>query len=289
MSSLRARVRVWLLPAGLLVAGFLLYARHLENNDRTWFLPRLVVRVASPALRGIDRVFGVLHSGYARYLRLVGVAEQNELLRKRIAQMEWELNSYREMALANERYRRLFEFRFASGFESLTARVIARDPNAWSSSLILDRGSRSGVRPHMCVTTDQGVVGQVVSTTATTCQVQTLLDPGSSAAVLLQDSRTHAVVSGQGEDRDLLLRFIDKSSPTRPAEVVVTSGLDGVYPHGLKVGTVTAIEKLPETLFQTVRVRPSVDLYHLEEVLILLDSSDFLAPLSGDVHERVPR
>lgn len=257
-----------------------MYAGHLENNNRSSLLPRAVLRITGPLLDISNRLLRLIRESYENYINLIGVNKENELLRRRISQLTWELNSYQEMALANERYRKLFEFRFTSGFSSLVAKVIARDPSAWSSSLILDRGDRDGVICGMCVVTDMGVVGQIVSVTATTSQVQTLLHPDSSAAVLLQQSRTHALLSGQGEGREFLLRFIDKSAQTQPAEVVVTSGLDRVFPHGLVVGIVTSIEKLPESLFQAVTVRPSVEFSRLEEVAILLESDDFLPAIA---------
>jgi rod shape-determining protein MreC len=279
MNLLGPRLRSWLLPSILLAASFLVYAGHLRETDRTGLVPRTIVRLSTPLLKAADSLFGGLRGAYRRYIKLVNVSKENEILRERVGQMEWELNSYREMALAQERYRKLFDFRFSSGFESLTARVIARDPGGWSSSLVLDRGKRDGVKRGLCVATDLGVVGQVIGVTEDACQVQTLLDPASSTAVLLQKSRTHAIASGQGEGQNLLLRFLDKSTVTEPAEVVVTSGVDGVFPHGLRVGIVTSIEKVPESLFQAVQVSPAVDLFHLEEVLILTNSADYLPPM----------
>jgi rod shape-determining protein MreC len=134
--------------------------------------------------------------------------------------------------------------------------------------ITVNRGSSDGIASGMAVIHPQGVVGQVVAVSSKTARVLLVSDHASGVDVVTQDSRARGIVEGGGE-RICELKFIPKDARLMEGEAVLTSGMDGVYPKGLLVGTVERIGSASVSLFKTVELRPAVDLSRIEEVLIV--------------------
>ena len=134
-------------------------------------------------------------------------------------------------------------------------------------SLILDRGSNEGIRVNDPVLSAEGLVGRVVLTTPSVAKVQLILDGGSSVGVHFERTRRQAVARGTTED-DLSVAFVPFTADVVPGDRIFTAGIDGVYPRGILVGTVTSVEK-GKDLFKTVHCAPSSDFSSLEDLIVL--------------------
>lgn len=212
-------------------------------------------------------------SFWLSYVDLRRVRQDNARLRSRADALQTELHEIHQRAGASARLRTLLELQQRLEEPGRAAEVIARSGLPWFRTLILGRGSSDRVSLDAPVISPAGVVGRVIAVAAGTSKVQVLLDQHSGTAVLVDRTRVSGVVSGQvGSSgfgpRDLLMKYVPQRSDVATGDLVVTSGLDGIYPKGLVVGHVIRVA-IGSGLFQDVHVRPSVAFDRLEEVLVL--------------------
>jgi rod shape-determining protein MreC len=202
------------------------------------------------------------------YSMLAGYKSENEKLRKRIQQLEVERNQLLEAEATNRRLQQLLDFRSRLPSASVTAYIIADSASSWFKSCLLDKGSADGVRKGMAVVTPLGVVGQVVAVTGRTAKVLLLTDPNSGVDVLVQRTRARGIVSGS-LDNGTTLKYVKRSEDIQEGDRLLTSGLDGIFPKGIVVGTVIKVRKQTLGLFQYIEVLPAVSLTRTEEVFIV--------------------
>jgi rod shape-determining protein MreC len=202
------------------------------------------------------------------YDTLSGFRAENEWLRRRIEALEAEKQKLLEAEATNLRLRQLLEFRAQVPGTVITASIIANSATTWFQSALLNKGSADGVSRGMAVLTPQGVVGQVVAVTGRTAKVLLLTDPNSGIDVLIQRTRARGIVSGS-LDNGTVLKYVKRSEDVQPEDRLVTSGMDGVFPKGIMVGTVIKVQKQNLGLFQSIEVLPAVQFDRLEEVLVV--------------------
>jgi rod shape-determining protein MreC len=203
-----------------------------------------------------------------RYIFLSGVSRENEELRVQLRNVEGELVLLSEFRTENERLRSLVNFVSDTDLRGVVGRVVGSDPSGWVKGVTIDKGSSSGISVGMAAIVARGVVGQVVATSVNASRILLIADQSSGVDAIVQGSRVRGVVEGSGSQL-CELRYVTRDYQVKRGEVVLTSGMDGVYPKGLLVGTVSAVEAGGATLFQTVEVTPAVDFARLEEVLIV--------------------
>ena len=214
-----------------------------------------------------------VRSLWGDYISLVHVREENEHLRTELARLKEENLQYREAIVASERFSRLAGFRAQHEVPMVPANVVAQDLSAWFQSVIIDRGSATGVRPGMPVITDSGVVGLVAGTTPRASKVLLITDPQSRVDAFVQRSRARGSVRGS-TDHKAAFEHVLREEDIQVGDLLLTSGLGAIYPKGLIVGKVAALDRKPYGLFQEVEVEPSVDFRQLEEVFVILEQRE---------------
>jgi len=193
---------------------------------------------------------------------------ENERLKQRIVELEAERSRLLEAEATNRRLKELLEFRSQLPARSITATIVANSASTWFESCLLDKGSADGIRKGMAVVTPLGVVGQVVAVSARSAKVLLITDPNSGVDVLVQRSRARGIVSGS-LGNGTVMKYVKRSEDVQEGDRLVTSGLDGVFPKGLFVGTVVRVRKQNLGLFQHIEVAPAVDSTRSEEVLVV--------------------
>ena len=151
--------------------------------------------------------------------------------------------------------------------------VIAYDPSSFVQAVTINRGSSDGIAPGMAVVEGNGIVGQVVAVSLHTARIMLIIDRASSVDALIQSSRVRGIIEGKGRDKSEFV-YVGESEEVMIGDKVVTSGLDGVFPKGLIVGVVTAVQKSANGLFKSIEVTPSVKFYRLESLLVVLPGKD---------------
>ncbi len=202
------------------------------------------------------------------YFISVQAARENQLLHTRLLQCKNIQNQNRELTLENQRLKRLLHFSPALPDSYVAARIIGRDPSPWFQTIIIDRGSSDGVCKASPVIVAEGIVGRVISAGNHFSKVLLITDRSSAVDALVQNSRVRGMVRGENKDECSFVYTLRKDQ-VWPGEVIVSSGLDQVFPKGLVIGRILHIKKQPSRLFQDITIETSVDFDKLEEVLVM--------------------
>ena len=229
---------------------------------------RGVLVVVSPFQRQFTVFFQSVKDIWNQYFFLVSTAKENQELKKSLGQRMQQLNRYAETELANDRLRHLLGFEKEVPQPMIAARVVGKDPSAWSKTLIVDKGTRDGVRQGAPVVIPEGIAGVVVEASARYAKVLLLIDPNSAVDALVQQTRARGIVKGGGGDY-CVFDYVLRKHEISVGDTVVSSGLDGVFPKGLRVGRISEIVRLNAGIFQKVSVTPYVDFEILEEVFVI--------------------
>jgi len=234
------------------------------------FAPRLVLNLTLPLERMVTLPLWELRDLWGDYESLVGVREENERLRDRLARAEEENHQYREAILSSERFQKLSGFRAQREVPMVPANVIHQDLSSWFQSLIIDQGAAAGIRPGMPVITESGVVGLVAGTTPGASKVLLVVDPQSRVDAYIERTRARGTVRGtSGHECDF--EYVLREESLEKGDVLLTSGLGTVYPKGLVVGRVASVDRKTSGLFLSAKIAPAVDFSRLEEVFVILE------------------
>ena len=234
------------------------------------FAPRLVLNLTLPLERMVTLPVQELRGVWSDYVALVGVREENDKMRGRLARLEDENQQYREAILSSERFQKLAGFRSQREIPMVPANVIHQDLSPWFQSLIIDQGAAAGIRPGMPVITDSGVVGLVSGTTPGASKVMLMIDPQSRLDAYVERTRARGSVRGAASptcDLDYVLR----QESIEEGDLLLTSGMGGVYPKGLRVGRIAKVDRKTSGLFLAAEVTPAVDFTRLDEVFVILE------------------
>jgi rod shape-determining protein MreC len=206
---------------------------------------------------------------WRNYFSLVSVAAENQRLKQLLGKAAEDSILQRELDLENNRLRDLLAFQRSLPHPAIAAQIIAKDPSAWFNTVIIDKGAADGLRKGLPAVTSRGIAGQVVEVSAHQSKLMLIIDRNSAVDALVQRTRSRGVVKGAERD-GCYLDYVMHEDDMRIGDDVVSSGFDGVYPKGLLIGTVAAINFQGSDFFKEVRVTPSVNFDTLEEVLVIL-------------------
>ena len=262
-----------LLLVGLVLAHLVAISHQVDGGGGLSLLQRGLLGALSPLQRGVGTVVGGVGEAWRGWAFHRETYEANRRLEGRVRQLETELQARSFQAQEAQRLRELLGLRQAVPMDTVAAQVVGRDGVPWFRTLTLDRGEADGITLDAPVVSPTGVVGRVFAVGPHAARVQVLLDRDGAAGVLVERSRVSGVVSGQVSSQaagaeDLVLKYVPERSDVVVGDVVVTSGLDRIYPKGLVVGRVRFVGK-GSGLFRDIRVEPSARFDRLEEVLVV--------------------
>jgi len=261
------RNRVLLASALCLALGGALAVQSGRTPTRDDRLGRFFLELMAPLQRAAGAVGRVFSGSWHSVADLLEARGENAVLRDRARRLEQELDRLSEVDLENARLRHLLDFRQTLQGDVLTARVIGRDATGLARTLTLDRGEADGVARGAAVLAPEGVVGQVFLVSRHASRVLLVSDHNSGVDAIVQRSRARGIVQGT-VDAGCALKYVKRTEDVQVGDELVTSGLDGIFPKGLPVGRVTAIDKRGQGLFQSAEVKPRVDFDRLEEALV---------------------
>ena len=204
------------------------------------------------------------------------LAKENRELRSENDSLRQQVQSLAEAGRRNLELERQLGFKERARDKAIGARVIGRDTSDWWKSIQIDRGAQDGVHENMAVINADGLVGKVISATRGEARVLLLIDPNCKASALLQDTREHGVASGVDDvfsrEPRCVMTYVNRAANIKMGEAVITSGLGGVFPKGILIGSVTRVHlNLQTGMYQDAEIKPAVDFHKLEEVLVIVE------------------
>lgn len=197
----------------------------------------------------------------------------NDVLKQRVQELEVEVKQKEDLASENERLKLLLQLKETSKYKVLTARIIGRDPSVWFDSSIINRGSLDGVVLNMPVVTDGGLVGRVTAVSPLTAQVDLITYSKSGLGGIIGqigESNALGVVVGTSKKDLLEMKYVPGSTIVQVGQTVFTTGQDGIFPPGLKVGEIVDIVTGSATTPHVIQIRPAAKLNSMQEVGVLL-------------------
>lgn len=266
----------WLFFAALGAGGLVYLSRSGAGVPNPTWYQGLAQRVVSPAAQVFSGVAARLRGFSEGYLQWRGDQQLRLELEAELAALRDEVLRLREENRALKAEAGVFAENGLTEGEGRPARVIGYDPIPAFRSITIDRGSDHGVAPDQVVVAGGGVVGRVMRAGGRSSQVLLVTDLNSAVDVVDARTRARGLLVGKRKDMGLKrerwmtqAEYVSASEEIVPGDLLLTSGLDGVFPKGLPVGVVGAVKKDPSGLFWQAEVDPYVELNKLEEVLVL--------------------
>ena len=226
------------------------------------------LELVTPVVHVSRFVSGSLGRTWRSYVDLVGARQEREWLRQRVRELEIDADQSASLSRENDRLRALLEMRAEIPSRAVAARITGADATGLFRTATINKGARDGIAKGYAVIADVGIVGQVVTISPHAARVLLLDDHSSGVDALVRRTRARGIVQG-GSEAGCRLKYVKRREDLREGDLVITSGLDGIFPKGLPIGVVAELSDEQRGLYQTAEIRPAVDFAKLEEVLVV--------------------
>ena len=241
-----------------------------SRRSTAFGIESIAISAIAPFQEMVTRTLRFTRDIWLQYFYLVSVARENIDLTHQLGQAMENRNRWHETEMANTRLRDLISFQRNVTERVVAAEVIGKDPSAWFKTIIIDKGEADGVARGLPVVIHQGIVGQVIEVSGHYSKVMLIVDGSSAVDALVQRTRARGIIKGDATDQ-CRLEYVLRKNDVQMEDTIVSSGLDGVYPKGLRIGHVSKIVDHNAEIFHEVIVTPFVDFEKLEEVLVILE------------------
>ncbi|GLI35607.1 rod shape-determining protein MreC [Desulforhabdus amnigena] len=275
------RLRSVLLILVFLSVFLYIFSLNFRPPARMDILQRVVVESLGPIIKTIRNSTGFVEDIIKEYVWLRQINHENEWLKERVVALEQKVADYQEAYIENLRLRRLLDFKSTIHAETIAAQVVLHDLTGWFQTLVVDKGFENSVAQDMAVVNDEGVVGRILDVSDRYARVLLITDPGSSVDAIIQRNRVRGVLSGK-DANGCVLKYVRGNQDVQVGDLIITSGKDGIFPKGLRLGVVQGIFKDPVDLFQKIEVKPLVRLSALEELLIIKRDMNMPEEMTGN-------
>ena len=255
-----------------------------ERSDITP-VEKILRETLAPVQEGVTGAVSTVANYRDMIFLYSNIQQENEILRQRILELTRENDRMQEYRHENIRLREIIDFeeRHREEWEMEPTHVIARDYSNWYNSVTIDKGSRQGIEKNMPVVNHQGLVGRIYNVTPNTSEVLLIVDTESAVGGLVQLTRVPGIIEAavDGENK-LQLVHVPHDEPLPRNSVVVTSGLGGIFPKGIRIGYISEVKLAPGGLVQNATITPFVNFESLEELLIIKEWQSASDPLEGE-------
>ena len=241
-----------------------------SRRSTSFGIERIALSAIAPFQELVTRSLRFTRDIWQHYFYLVTIARVNQVLLQELGQAVEDQNQWHETELANVRLRDLIDFQRNISERVVAAEVIGKDPSAWFNTVIIDKGEADGLTRGLPVVIAQGIVGQVIEVSTHYSKVMLIVDSNSAVDSLVQRTRARGVIKGESTVQ-CRLDYVLRKNDVRIGDTIVSSGLDGVYPKGLRIGLVSQVIEHDADIFHEVIITPFVDFEKLEEVLVILE------------------
>ena len=268
MAVIDIRRRTGYFFLAVVVGHVILISTQVTTKRGVPLLQQAVFGVFSEVQRVANAVTTGVRTSWQNYFALQQVQEENERLKQQISALQIRLQQERSLAQQSQSLQKLLELKTATELSTTAANVIAGGASPEFRTITIDKGTGEGVRADMAVISPAGIVGRVIQPSPRAAKVQLLIDRNAAAGALVERTRAQGVVTGTGGD-ELRMDYVSGSSEVKAGDVVVTSGIDGIYPKGFVIGQIQSVKRGAGE-YSSIVIRPAVDFSTLEAVLIVV-------------------
>lgn len=268
MSILDIRRRSGYLFLAVMLGHVILISTQVNSKSGVPVLEAVTFGIFAEAQRGLSTGVSGIRRVWNRYVWLRGVEMENMDLRRQLDDVRVQYQEGRAQADRARQLEGLLELRDRANLQTVAAEIIASSASPDFRTLTIDKGTRHGLKPDMAVISAAGIVGRIVVPSPGAAKVQLLVDRNAAAGALIERSRAQGVAIGAGDER-LRLEYVPEAADVVVGDLVVTSGIDGIYPKGFRLGYVDTVEKNGPA-YKRITVKPSVNFSSLETVLVVL-------------------
>ncbi len=209
----------------------------------------------------------------SEYLNLVHIKHENQDLQTQVSVLKAKLVQLEEIRLENSRLSKMLDFKESTPIEFVAAKVIGHDIVRQHSTLVINKGKRSGIQQGQAVITPDGVVGTILTIAENFSQVLRVTDRYTDLDAVVQRTRARGIVEGLS-NTECQLKYLQRTDDVQDGDLVVTSGFDGLFPKGFPIGKVTKVDKKSYGITQTVLLTPIVSTINIEEIFVVLKAND---------------
>lgn len=238
--------------------------RQMKSGVREMLLP--LQQAASSASLHVREAAGNLRE-------LGGIIQRNRELEAEVARLRRKVLQDEAYQRQNRKFRQLLGFMQEKADELIPCEIIGRDISGWWNTVRVNRGRAHGVFRNMAVVTSDGLLGKTVESSEGSSDILLLSDPGCRVSALIIRTETFGIVRGKGGGWSghpgCRMDYIDRHAMIRPDDKVVTSGLGGVFPKGIVIGSVEKVEVDRSGLYQVAHIVPAADLSKLEYAFVV--------------------
>jgi rod shape-determining protein MreC len=252
----------------LLVFALIILSYNLKRESHSSLIKKSVLEVVAPLQNVLNASVSGISNAWSRYIFLVGIEDENRNLKKKINDLKTQMNSYQEGYLEAQRLRSLLALKDDHDYTFIAARVIGREQITLSKTVLINKGTAHGLSVGMPVLAGPGLIGRIVDVSWHSAKVLLLIDESSNIDAIVQRNRTQGILRGAGS-RGCVLKYISKTQDVKEGDLIISSGVGGVFPKGLMIGSVSHVDRQEAGLFLKINVAPSIDFSKLEEVSIL--------------------
>lgn len=251
-----------------------------KSSTQTWF-----DQPVQFVVDGVRQLFDGFSRGVrgttAMYVNLVGIKKRNGELLEQNQELATRLGALKELQIENDRLRGLLDFKQSNPMELVAAQVIGRDLLPDHSTLTINKGTEHGLKPGQAVITLDGALGYVFKPGTQTAHVMLITDRYAVVDGIVQRTRAHGIVEGRSAGA-CSLKYVERTEDVKPGDIVVTGGLDNIFPKGFPIAVVDSVERRTFSVSLKVDLRPLVDADKVEEVFIVTNAkdADLSAPIS---------
>ncbi len=245
MNGVDMRRRGGLLFVVVLVAHIIMISAQVPSGARSSvpLLESVAFGVFSEVQRWVSGGLARWQGVWRGYVDLRNVRVENDQLRREVADLQIQLQEQRAQADRTSQLERLLGMRDRSPLKTTAAAVIGAGSTPDFRAMTIDKGTADGLRPDMAVIAPRGIVGRIVVPSARASKVQLLIDRNAAAGALVDRSRAQGVAVGGGDAQRLRFDYVSAAADVQVGDLVVTSGIDGIFPKGFVIGNVQRIER----------------------------------------------
>jgi rod shape-determining protein MreC len=273
------RQRSGFLFLAVTLGQILLISAQVNTKSGVPVIERVTFGIFSEVQRGLSGGFSGIHNLWSGYIGLRHLKVENDALKRELSSAQVAVQEQRALADRTRGLEQLLELREHLELKTVAAEIIGAAAAPDFRTLTIDRGTRDGVRADMSVIAPAGVVGRLVVPSLRSAKVQLLIDRNAAAGAIIERTRAQGVVVGSGDDR-LRLDYVSEVFDVVAGDVVMTSGIDGIYPKGFIIGRIESVERAGGS-YKRILIKPAVDFSALEEVLVVLTPTPARAASEG--------